>query len=262
MERIEGQLTDAADLAKQVLLWITCAKRPLTTLELQHALAVEVGEPGFDEENLTEIEDMISVCAGLVTIDQESRIIRLVHYTTQEYFERTYMIWFPDAEVIVAKTCITYLSFDEFENGFCSTDKDFETRLLLNLLYDYAARNWGYHARAAPVEVKELALAFLKSRAKISASSQAAMVSRGSYGYSQRVPRQIAGLHLTVYFGLAEVVMTLLINRHKPNLKDSYKQTPLLLAAANGHDIVVLLLLASDGIDINSEDKHGRTPVL
>jgi hypothetical protein len=32
---------------------------------------------------------MVSVCAGLVTIDEESNIIRLVHHTTQEYFERS-----------------------------------------------------------------------------------------------------------------------------------------------------------------------------
>lgn len=58
----------------------TCAKRPLTTLELQHALAVEVGESELDEENFPEIEDMVSVCAGLVTVDEECGIIRLVHY--------------------------------------------------------------------------------------------------------------------------------------------------------------------------------------
>jgi hypothetical protein len=63
--------------------------------ELQHALAVEVGEAELDEENLPEIEDIVSVCAGLVTIDEESGIIRLVHYTTQEYFERTQRQWFP-----------------------------------------------------------------------------------------------------------------------------------------------------------------------
>jgi hypothetical protein len=89
MERIEGQIVDAKVLAKQVLSWITCAKRTLTTFELQHALAVETGEPELDRENLPEIEDMVSVCAGLVTVDKESRVIRLIHYTTQEYFERT-----------------------------------------------------------------------------------------------------------------------------------------------------------------------------
>ena len=85
MERIEGQVIHQNELAKQVLSWITCAKRPLTTAELQHALAVEVDEAELDEENVPQIEDMVSVCAGLVTIDEESDIIRLVHYTTQDY---------------------------------------------------------------------------------------------------------------------------------------------------------------------------------
>lgn len=70
MDRIEGQIKDQEELAKQVLAWITCAKRPLTTLELQHALGVEVGKPELDEDNLPEIEDIVSVCAGLVTVDK------------------------------------------------------------------------------------------------------------------------------------------------------------------------------------------------
>jgi hypothetical protein len=64
MERIEGQIADSQDLAKQALGWITCSKRPLTTLELQHALAVEIGQSSLDEENLPDIEDVVSVCAG------------------------------------------------------------------------------------------------------------------------------------------------------------------------------------------------------
>jgi ankyrin repeat protein len=230
-------------------------------LELQHALAVEVGDRELDEENIPQIEDMVNVCAGLVTVDEESNVIRLVHYTTQEYFERTQEKWFPNADVSVAKTCITYLSFDVFETGFCPTDEDFEKRLLLNPLFDYAARNWGHHARVARVKVKDLVLGFLESGAKISASSQATMASRGSPGYSQRVHRQTTRLHLTAYFGLSEVIMALLLDGHNPNVRDSYHQTPLLLAAANGHDTAVSLLLAGDSIDINCEDKHGRTPV-
>lgn len=89
IERIEGQITDSRELAKQVLSWITCAKKNLTTIELRHAVAVEIGKLELDEENLLDIKDMISVCAGLVTIDKESSTVRLVHYTTQEYFERT-----------------------------------------------------------------------------------------------------------------------------------------------------------------------------
>ena len=89
MKRISKQDADGERLAKQVLSWITCSKRLLTTAELQHAIAVTPGESEFNEKSQPDIEDIVSVCAGLVTVDEESNIIRLVHYTTQEYFERT-----------------------------------------------------------------------------------------------------------------------------------------------------------------------------
>ncbi|KAK0654868.1 ankyrin repeat-containing domain protein, partial [Cercophora newfieldiana] len=34
-----------------------------------------------------------------------------------------------DAEVYITNACVTYLSFDDFERGFCPTDATFETRL-------------------------------------------------------------------------------------------------------------------------------------
>jgi hypothetical protein len=141
IERINGQKPGLRDLAIQTLGWITCAKRALTMLELQHAIAVEVGESKLDEENLPQIKDIVSVCAGLVTVDRESNIIRLVHYTAQDYFERTQKHWFPTAEAEIAIACVTYISFDDFESGVCQTQEEFEARLQLNPLYDYAGRN-------------------------------------------------------------------------------------------------------------------------
>ena len=119
MERINGQKPGFRLLALKVLSWIVCAKRPLTTSELQHALAVVVGDSKLDEDNLERTERIISVCAGLATIDEESGIIRLVHYTTQEYFERTQRQWFPDAQTNITTICVSYLLFNEFESGIC-----------------------------------------------------------------------------------------------------------------------------------------------
>lgn len=62
------------------------AKRQLTISELQHALAVEQGAPELDKENIPQVEDMVSVCAGLVMVDEKSNFIRLVHYMRQDYF--------------------------------------------------------------------------------------------------------------------------------------------------------------------------------
>src|SRR4051794_11422771 len=78
MDRIKSQDQDSRDLANYTLSWIAYAKRPLTTSELQHALAVEIDQPKLDEDNLIKIEMMVSVCAGLVTVDKESNIIRFV----------------------------------------------------------------------------------------------------------------------------------------------------------------------------------------
>jgi ankyrin repeat protein len=261
MERIDGQKSGFRLLAKKVLSWITCAKRPFTTSELQHALAVNISDRNLDKENLREIDDMVSVCAGLVTVDEETRIIRLIHYTTQEYFERTQEKWFPNAETDITAICVTYLSFDAFETGFCPTDLEFEARLQSNALYDYSARNWGHHARTASME-KQLILDFLKSEAKVSASTQAMMADAGYYGYSQRVPRHMMGVHLAAYFGLEEAILTLLKNRCDPNVKDNYGHTPLLWAARNGHKAVVKQLLDTGKVDADSKDQHGQTPLL
>ena len=263
MERIEGQVNDQEELAKQVLSWIICAKRPLTTVELEHAIAVEVGELELDEENIPQIEDMVSVCAGLVTIDKESKIVRLVHYTAQEYFERTQREWLPNAEDDITTTCASYLSFSVFESGLCQTDKEFKQRLESHKLYDYAAHNWGHHAREASTLNQEV-ISFLKCKAKVEASSQALMaVKRYPWhsNYSQEVPRHITDLHLMAYFGINEATIILLKQGQGLDLKDSYGQTPLSYAAKGGHEAVVNLLLETGKVDVDSKDSKDRTPL-
>jgi ankyrin repeat protein len=262
MDRIEGQLQDQEELAKQVLSWITCAKRPLTILELQHALAIEIGDSKLDEENLPQIEDMVSVCAGLVTIDEESSIIRLVHYTTQEYFERTQSQWFPKVESEITATCVTYLSFSEFENGICQNDNQFEQRLQSNKLYDYAAHNWGYHAQKAFVLIPEVGN-FLKRKAQLEASIQGLLVEKrysSDTEYSQRFPKNITGLYLVAFFGIQAVVQQLLEKGADVNAADSYGRTPLHRASENGHLEVVQLLLEK-GADVNAAGSDGWTPL-
>jgi hypothetical protein len=85
IKRIEGQEEGYRELAKRVLAWVTRAKRTLSTAEMQHALAVRVGMAELDEDFLPGVEILGSICAGLVTIDKKGDVIRLVHYTTQEY---------------------------------------------------------------------------------------------------------------------------------------------------------------------------------
>jgi ankyrin repeat protein len=254
MERINGQKPGFRNLAIKVLSWITCAKRPLTTLELRHALSVKVGKYESDLGDFPQIEDMVARCAGLVVVDVESDIIRLVHYTTQEYFERSQTIWFPNAEAEITTTCVTLLSHHEFGNGFCQTHEDLEIRLRSNALYDYAACHWGHHARNVSIACQET-IDFIQRTANVEASSQV-LFGRGYWP----VPRHTTCLHLAAYFGLDELVTLLLQRGHDSKPRDSEGRTPLSWAARNGHSGVVKILLATT--DVNDVcDYSGRSPL-
>ncbi|UKZ79072.1 hypothetical protein TrVFT333_006823 [Trichoderma virens FT-333] len=259
MKRIEHQGPISVKLAKNILSWIIFAKRRLTMQELQHALAVGIGGSRLDQTDLPQVQDLISVCAGLVMVNEGSDIICLFHYTAQEYFMQTQRHWFPDAEDDITGICITYLSFDVFKGGFCPTDAEFEEQLRSYLLYDYAAHNWGHHAREA-INLNPLVLDFLQYQAKVEASSQAlfAVKESGRPHYSQNVPKQTTGLHLAAYFGIEKAVR-ILLNVYSLDLEDSYNRTPLSWAAENGHEAVVWLLLKK-GANPNATDHSGLTP--
>ncbi|PVH90781.1 hypothetical protein DM02DRAFT_411112 [Periconia macrospinosa] len=167
LQRIKGQLDGHYELAKKVLSWITYARRPLTTAELCCALAVELDEAELDPKNVPYVEDISSVCAGLIIVDQESAIVRFVHYTTQEYFERIGDTWNPGAQLHITSVCLTYLSFDVFKTGNCASNEEFEERLRENKFLDYAAKHWGEHAAMAEGEVRELACSYLSDIKRI-----------------------------------------------------------------------------------------------
>ncbi|QKX61014.1 uncharacterized protein TRUGW13939_08160 [Talaromyces rugulosus] len=225
IERIKSQVKDQEELAREALSWITCARRPLSTAELQHALAVELGEPELDKDDIPYVEDIVSACAGLVIVDKESDVIRLVHYTAQEYFEQREMAWLSNAQSYITEICITYLSFDIFKTGYCTTDAKFESRLQSNALYHQA------------------------------------MVVSKRYAddpmYSQRAPNGMTGTHIAAFFGLQDIVIV----GHNLDGKDSHGRTPLSYAAQMGHDRLIEVLLKNDGVDPDSKDQYGRTPL-
>jgi ankyrin repeat protein len=259
IERIKGQTASAEELAMQALAWVVNAKRALTATELRHALAVELDELEFDEENLPDIDDTVSVCAGLLTFDEESSVVRVVHYTTQQYFEQTQNTWFPHAEAHIARICVTYLSFRVFESGFCRGDEEFEERLRLHPLYEYAAQNWGHHALKSLLQI-DVRLSFLQSPTKVEASSQALFAKKRQWirRYSQFVPRQITGLHLAAYFGLTELSSVLIASGQKIDQENEDGQAAISWAVQRGHTSLVQELLLQ-GADLRKRDKLGQS---
>ncbi|KAJ5480131.1 hypothetical protein N7530_005640 [Penicillium desertorum] len=259
MGRIQGQLREQADLAIQTLSWLTCARRPLTSLELQHALAIENGESSLDEENMPEIEDILTVCAGLVTLENETGIIRLVHYTTKEYLERKQESFFLLSEKEISTLCISYISFETFGSGVCESDITMEERLQSHPFYPYAARYWGDHVRATK-DLHPGVIQFLEDQPKVEASEQALRVTKDTVrvGWSQKYSRTMTGLHLAAYFGIQEAVAYFLRHQHPVDICYRAGYTALKWAISGGH-LNVCQFLLSQGADPNITDEEEFT---
>jgi hypothetical protein len=74
MDRIAKQNPDDKALAGRVLSWVTYAQRPLSLKELRHAVSILPMNSG----SLVLEQLLTDVCAGLVVIDVNQGIMRLV----------------------------------------------------------------------------------------------------------------------------------------------------------------------------------------
>lgn len=165
MQRIKGQLPDQIELAKLTLGFLTYGERQFSTQELVEALGVEVGEPEFDSDNCPDIDDVLSSCLGLVTIDEDTSVIRLVHYTTQEYLRRGNLYrCFPDVHDSVKAICLTCISFDRYGDPDLMDPSEDST------FYTYAARWWMWNFDNETPSVQPLVLNFLKRRLNVTRS--------------------------------------------------------------------------------------------
>ncbi|KAJ7444032.1 ankyrin repeat-containing domain protein [Mycena latifolia] len=114
MNRIKNQNEDDRHFALQALTWVAYAKRPLSVAELREALAIEPGTTTLDADNLMDMNIVLSVCAGLIIVDEAMSVVRLIHFTTQRYFDSIQPDQFAGAHRMIASQCLAYLSFDEF----------------------------------------------------------------------------------------------------------------------------------------------------
>lgn len=260
MERISSQMDGFRSLAMRSLSWVVHAMRPLTPRELQHALSVEGSAGELDKDNIVDIELATSVCAGLLTVDEKSNIIRLVHYTGQEYFEAAGAHWFPTAHRDITVDCLNYLSFDILGPDFDPGNKESMSRLRDYALHDYAAKNWGHHAKIQPAE-DSLVIGFLKDKSALETWAQVIpAMKKECECYCVRKTVAATGLHAAAFFGMEGKVGQLIQDGDSPNAQDALERTPLAYAASKGYGDVVRILL-DQGADPNIWDHWGMIPL-
>ncbi|KAF7345837.1 ANK-REP-REGION domain-containing protein [Mycena venus] len=120
IDRINQQSVDDRRLAWRTLSWVLYAKRPLRPSWLKEALAVEPGDTALDPDRQTDMGIVLSVCAGLVAVDEVDNQVRLIHYTTQLYLQMAHIqtSLFPHPQSEITLTCFTYMSltFEAFSH--------------------------------------------------------------------------------------------------------------------------------------------------
>ncbi|OBT43608.1 hypothetical protein VE00_07037 [Pseudogymnoascus sp. WSF 3629] len=242
MSRIDRQSANASDLAKKTIGWIINAKRTLTVAELENALAVEIETSEFDETNITDIEQLTSYCCGLVIVDEQTSNVTLVHYTTQKYFEGTWKTWFPNIHELITDSCLTYVSYDVFEDRF-QTEAEIEGIPREYPFYNYSSHNWGHHFREGP-EIRSNALKFLQSQAKISAYDRCGFEPFTGIETREVKTSDIKAEHIAAFFNLEHLMQELLAaNPNNVDILDSMNDTPLFLAVIHGHEMLTKMLL-------------------
>lgn len=260
LRRIEDQSDDDKELAHRILQWISFAMRPLELDELQCALAVEPELQELDEDNIIDVDLLTSVCAGLVVVDQESQIIRLVHFSTQEYFKRVRNTRFPTAQQHIGQTCLSYLCFDEFGSGPYIDEPSAHHRIYTHHLLAYASEFWGDHVRGSvEIELEAEILAFLGKASNVSSSLQVMHSNPHKNwvsGETMKFQRNVTMLQLAAHFGLEHIASVLISQGADPNAPSSIGSTALHSAANRGYEDLVQALLGH-GANINAADyKH------
>jgi len=77
IHRIRRQVEANKHLAEKALSWVAYAHRPLSAIELRHALCLPQQDE-VDPSALPDMEIVISVCLGMLTVDQTSQVVRLM----------------------------------------------------------------------------------------------------------------------------------------------------------------------------------------
>ncbi|KAI1627396.1 ankyrin repeat-containing domain protein, partial [Exophiala viscosa] len=248
IERISSLAQTRRDLAYKTLMWTSHATRPLSVSELQHAMAVRLGDNDLDIDNIPPEQALVACCCGLVVVDPESSIIRLVHRSLEEYLRDHDHGLFGEVNLLMTRTCLHYISLDPIKSLTTKNRNDFAAAIENLPFLAYAALGWGHHAysvRASDINHQSPDFRKWKERAWDWASSCG------------------AGISLASAFGLTQLVQ-LLIHKNKHHLRldarNLYGSTPLHEAAFNGHEGVAELLL-EHGANLLDTNYGSATPI-
>jgi len=255
LTRVKGQKGNKSVLGVKVLMWVSYSERPLLAQELCHALGVEIGSSDLDLENVPALRTLIASCLGLVTIEESSSTVRLVHFTLQEHLLSNPTL-FCNPHSTIAEICLTYLNY----RSVCDLSPTLDSAPLSMPLLKYASYYWGKHARMGMTEnAKILALRLLDTfnehiSAQLLLLRNQGVGASAPYFYGQG-PAGFTALHGVSFLGIVEIVDSVLeMKMWDLSQSDCMGCTALIWAAMKGYEGVVKILLEREDINLDQTD--------
>ncbi|KAJ7511611.1 hypothetical protein B0H11DRAFT_1699814, partial [Mycena galericulata] len=246
MQQIEAQDNEDRELAHSTLIWVANAKEPLNISEITVALAIKRGAQKLDEDYLLDIETILAVCAGLVIVDKESSVVRLVHYTAQEYLDKIQAKKFPGAQKEIACTLLTFLTFD----GYPDSSWDWRNP---PPLVTYSQHCLAHAAGKPEVQLRDFLLVFIHQVPQWKKIMEQKWNSP-PWNYSYW-PSQPTALWIAAAANLVETTKFLLEDAVLPQHSGNPE---IVVASYYGHrDIVCMLLEKGVDVNIDGMTSHG-----
>jgi ankyrin repeat protein len=235
-------------LGMTTLLWALHAQTSLKADELLDALSVRPGQTTMNPKYRPPLKVVLECCHGLVTVEPKTNIIRLAHFSIQEYLVEHSESLFPRAHASIAETCLTYLMFTEFSNGPGQEFILVRGRLMAYPFLFFASTSGFEHTRMANSDaaVDELLWKFFASPGPMACSHQARRFGQGfrrEYWEADE-SRSVTPLHFAATYGLTAIAEKILdTTGTSVDIATKIGTTPLISAASKEHIQFMHLLL-------------------
>ena len=160
LSRVNQSNPETQKLVRRALRWITDVDEGdrLTTEGLCEAVSIDFGNTKRDPQAIPDEFEIFHWCGSLVRKSANGRLLELAHFTVQEFLQQidprqnpsigAYRIDREADNLIRAKVCLTYLNFEDFNQGASFGQHVVERRFRECPFREWAVNTWIGHARS------------------------------------------------------------------------------------------------------------------